>query len=111
MKLDIVGKNLDLTPSLKIYIESKLLPLAKFLKRFEGEGEVLVRLELARITRHHKRGDVFWAAADLKLPGKILRAEAESGDIRAAIDGVKDELRSEIEKYKTRFAELRCQAD
>ncbi len=103
MKLSIVGKNLDLTPSFKTYIESKLLPLSKFLGRFEEDGEASLWLEVARITGHHKRGDVFWAAADLKLPGKVLRAEKESGDARAAVDGIKDELRTEIEKYKSRL--------
>ncbi len=103
MELNIIGKNLDLTPSIKAFAEKKLLPLAKFLKRFEEEGSVSVRLELARITQHHRRGNVFWAAADLKLPGKLLRAETEAGDARAAIDGIKDELRIEIEKYKTKF--------
>lgn len=102
MKIYIIGKNLDLTPSLKTYIEEKLLPLAKFLKRFEEDGDVWVRLELARTTGHHRKDHVFWAAADLKLPGKVLRAECELGDARAAIDVIKDELRLEIEKYKTK---------
>lgn len=106
MKIDIVAKNLDLTPSLKTYIESKLAAVSRLIKRLDAEGVAIVRVELARVT-HHKHGDVFWAAADLRLPKKVLRAEAELDDVRAAIDAVKDILHIEIEKYKTRFIEPR----
>jgi ribosomal subunit interface protein len=107
MKLNVIGKNLDLTASLKTYAGNKLLPLAKFLKGFEKMGEAFMRLEVARITRRHRRGDVFRAAADLRLPGRVLRAESTSVDARAAVDRVKDELRKEIEKYRTRLLAAR----
>ena len=106
MRIDIKTSSVDLTPSFKIYIEEKLLSLAKFIKSLEETGEMEIRLEISRSAKHRK-GNVFWAAADLRLPKKILRAEAESGDARAAIDAIKDELRLEIEKYKTRAIALR----
>jgi len=40
--------------------------------------------------------------ANLDLPGEVLRAEEDSNDVRAAIDAVKDKLKREIEKYKTK---------
>ena len=42
------------------------------------------------------------AEADLRLPGKVLRAVGTHTDIRTALDKVRDTLRLEIEKYKTR---------
>ena len=102
----VIKKNLDITPSLNVYIERKLAPLAKFVKKFEEEGDLELRLELARTTRHHQKGEeVFWAAADLGLPRKVIRAEEYAEDVRKAIDRVKDTLRLEIEKYKERFLE------
>ena len=102
MKISIKATNLDLTPSLKIYIQSKLGALEKFIKRIDTEGVAEMWLEVGRITRHHHKGLVFRAEADVRLPGKILRAEEESNDVRKAIDAVRAKLQKEIEKYKTR---------
>jgi len=101
MKINVKATNLDLTPSLNIYIEKKLMPLAKFIKSFDVMGEVEIWVEVARTTKHHHKGQVFRAEADLRLPGRILRAEEELPDLRVAIDAVKDKIRLEIEKYKT----------
>ncbi len=107
MRINIKTIKVDLTPSLKTYIEDKLGPLAKFISRFDVTGEAEIWLEIVRTTRHHRHGDVFWAAADLRLPHKILRAEKTSTDARAAVDAVKDTLRLEIEKYRDRFLKVR----
>jgi len=104
MQISIKTAGVDLTPSFKTYIEEKLLPLAKFVKAFDEAGGAEIRLEISRMAKHRK-GDVFWVAADLRLPKQVLRAEAESSDGRAAVDVIKDKLRSEIEKYRTRVLE------
>jgi ribosomal subunit interface protein len=94
-------KTLDVTPSLEIYIDKKLSPLGKFLKRFEESGELELWLEVSRPSLHHKKGDeVFMAAVDLRLPKKALHAEASAADIRTAIDTVREKIQMEIEKYK-----------
>jgi ribosomal subunit interface protein len=105
MKITI-KKTLDVTPSLETYIGEKLMPLAKFVKAFDREGVVELKLEVSRTSNHHRKGDeVFMAAADLRLPGKILRGEASASDIRKAIDEVRDILHMEIEKYKSKHAD------
>jgi putative sigma-54 modulation protein len=100
MTLDINGSKVDMTPSLKKYAEMKMGALARFVKHFEKNAEARVYLELARSTKHHKRGDVFYAEATLRLPGKTLRAEHAHSDIRSAIDVVKSVLAEEIKKFK-----------
>lgn len=107
MKISIKAINLDLTPSIKIYIKEKFDPLQKLIKRFDMENQAEIRLEIVRTTRHHRHGDVFMAAADLRLPRKILRAEETLTDVRSAIDVVRDTLRLEIEKYRERFLKVR----
>ena len=103
----IIKGTVDLTPPLRTYIQKKLAPLVKFIPQFDGTGEAEIRLEVSRTTHHHRKGPVFFAAADLRLPHKILRAEGYAEDIRKAIDQVRDTLRLEIEKYKTRITEPR----
>ena len=100
MKINIKTSNLDLTPALNQYIEEKIGSLSKFLKNYEKEGEIQVRIEVARTTRHHHRGDVFRTEINLDLPGKMLRNVAEREDARFAINEAKDELQREIKKYK-----------
>lgn len=89
-----------MTPSLKKYTEMKIGTLAKFVKKFERDTESKVYVELARSSKHHKHGDVFYAEATLRIPGKTLRAEHTHSDIRAAIDVVRDTLNREIVKFK-----------
>ena len=101
MKLNLKATGLDLTPSIKEYCDEKIGSLAKLVQRFDAEGAAEVWLEIGRTTKHHHKGPVFRAEADLRLPGKVLRAEQEDIDVRAAIDRIRTKLRLEILKYKT----------
>ena len=105
MKITTKSTNLDLTPALNEYLEMKIGSLSKYLEKYEKEGVVEARVELARTTNHHYKGDVFMAEADIRLPGKILRADAETEDIRSAIDLLENKLTKQIEKYKDKAAE------
>lgn len=108
MKFMIKATNLDLTPSIERFIEEKLGVLERFLKAFESEGEIELRVEIARTTRHHRHGDIYRAEANLRLPHQLLRAEHEDIDVRTAIDHLKPILRIEIDKYKTKHETRRA---
>ncbi len=99
MKINIKATNLGLTLSLSEYIKQKIGSLEKFLKNMDPEV-IEFYVEVGRITRHHRQGDVYRAEINLSLPGRLLRAEAEEWDIRVAIDTAKDEMQREIKKYK-----------
>lgn len=100
MNIIIKAKNLDLTPSIKEYIETKIGSLDHFLTRFEDQSDIKTEIEIARTTNHHRHGDVFYAEANLHVPRKILRAEHSDADIHTAIDIIKNKLHQEIIKYK-----------
>jgi len=104
MKINIKATGVDLTPSLKTYIKDKLGALSRFVKGFDAAGQPEIWLEVARVTKHHHKGSVFKAEADLRLPKKILRAEHLDIDVRTAIDVLRNKLRLEIEKYKTKMS-------
>ncbi len=110
MKINIKKTNHLVSPAVEDYIEERLMPLAKFIQPFDDAGEAEIWLEISRTTRHHKKGEVFFAAADLRLPGQILRAEDHADDLHAAIDAVKSKLHAEIEKYRTKHFEHRRSA-
>jgi len=101
MIINIKVKNFELTSSIKEYIEIKLKYLEKFLVKELEEGSVMIDFEVAKTTRHHKKGNIFYAEANLKIMGTVLRAEKTSDDLLAAIDKVKDILAEEIKRFKS----------
>lgn len=100
MKIIIKATKLDLEPTIREYIETKIGSLSHFIKRFEEKSDIKTEVEIARTTKHHRHGNVFYAEVNLHLPKKNIRAEHSDWDIRVAIDKVKDKLQQEIEKYK-----------
>ena len=100
MKINIKSTNIDLPQTLSNYIYDKIGMLAKFLEKLEPKGVIEAWVEVGRTTKHHRKGPVYRAECDIRLPGRILRAEREDWDVRVAIDAIKDELQLEIKKYK-----------
>lgn len=100
MKIAIKATKLELTSAINAYIEQKIGSLEKFLKNFDKEGAAEIKVEIARTTKHHNKGLVYKAEANLRLPGKLLRAEHTDWNIRRCIDEVKNELQEQIKKYK-----------
>lgn len=101
MRVTIRKKNLDITPALGSYIEQKLLkPLKRSLRGIIASELPILDLEVGRSTRHHHKGKVYRVAANLTIGKKLLRAEAEDEDIRAACDLLEEELGREILKFK-----------
>ena len=103
MHVSIRQKNLEVTPALKNYIEVKILkPLRRLLKLNIEKELPILELEFGRTTRHHHKGRVYHAEANLSLDGKLLRAEVDEEDIRAACDLLEEELEKQIMTYKSR---------
>jgi len=99
MKITIKWTDLKPIESIEVFVEEKIGGLEKFLKYLGTAVEAWV--EVSRTTKHHKRGEfVYRAEADIRLPNKIVRAEAIDKDLRLAIVRVKDELQQQIKTYK-----------
>ncbi len=99
MKIIIKGTNIKLSPSINQYIEEKIGGLEKFLKKFNPEL-IEARVEVGKITRGQRQGDIFRAEINLSINGQLFRAEKTEESLMAAIDLVKDELAREIRKNK-----------
>lgn len=96
--ISIKGTNVELTDSIIDTIEKKLVTLSKFTERMEPMVELAV--EVAKTSKHHKKGPVWRAEATLQVPGKVLRAEVTEIGLYGAIDLLKDELLGQIKSYK-----------
>lgn len=99
------AKNLELTESLEGIITKRLSGLKKMLKPFEDK--VLGFLfQVSKETKHHRKGDVFWAEAIVTLPGKKITVTAHDENLLKAITKARDELKREISRYKTKMIEM-----
>lgn len=92
---------LEITPSIRQYIEEKFKALDKFMEQWKDEDAVEARVEIARTTKHHYKGDVFYAEVNLSFPGNSLRAVATTGDIYSSIDEIQEEIIRQLRKYRT----------
>lgn len=107
MRVTIRQKNLEITPALNVYLETKLLkPLRRLLKSSLGKELPILELEFGRASFHHHKGKVYHAEANLSLGGKLLRAEVDGEDIRAACDLLEEELERQILTYKDKTLAL-----
>jgi len=103
MKVVVQGVNFRLTPSLRRYVDEKLVrTVEKLLSRHPSFDAVTLDLELVYQTRHHKQGQVWDVAANLRLPGKQIWQRTSAEDIHAAVDDLEDILKRELTKVKER---------
>lgn len=110
MRIQIKTKNFSLTAFLKKFVEEKINSLEKIIKPFQAAGkgkpEVSAQVEIEKTTLHHKKGDVFRAEANLTLFGEVLRAEAESDDLKTSVNQMRTELQREIGKTKEKIKDI-----
>jgi putative sigma-54 modulation protein len=93
MNINIKATHIELTPSIKEYIEEKIGGLGKYIVASEAH------VELAR-DKHHQTGLVFHSDINLIVGNKVMHAEAEGEDAYAAIDLLIPKLKEQIGKFK-----------
>ena len=91
---------IDPTDAINAYVEKKFLHLEKFVQDMREPRECAI--ELARTSRHHNKGEIYRAEANLRLPGGLIRAERTAVTLYAAIDELKDELERELTSHRAR---------
>ena len=88
------GKNIEITPSLKDYVEKRV---GKITKYFDDVGEISVLLTVSK-GRHI-------VEVTVPIPGGVLlRGEEATMDMYTSIDLVVEKLERQIRKQKTRLA-------
>lgn len=100
MKITIKATQLEITAPLKEFIEIKINSLDKNLGKLADKDEILMKIEIARTTKHHNKGEVYYVELTLSIAKKILRIEQNGEDVREAINLAKDRMKNEIEKLK-----------
>jgi len=95
MAMTVRGKNIQITPALKDYVEKRVGKITKFFNsRMLGEIAVVLTVEKGR------------HIVEVTIPvvnGLMLRGEESTLDMYTSIDSVTDKLDKQIERYKSRF--------
>ena len=89
MQIDVYGQQMDVTPALRSYVETRFERLGR---RVDKDCEIRVQLALEKPS--HK------AIANVNLPGSTLHGDALGPDMYAAIDLLVDKLDRQLIKYK-----------
>jgi putative sigma-54 modulation protein len=96
VRLQVKGRNVDVSESLKAYAQQKLSKLDKHV----GDNARL-ELELA-VERNPSISQNQIAEATIWTKGPVLRARETSSDMRASIDQLVDKLERQARRYRER---------
>ncbi|TET17787.1 MAG: ribosome-associated translation inhibitor RaiA [Dehalococcoidia bacterium] len=94
MELQITGKNIELSPAVRHYIERKLGKLSRHLPNIT-ESKVEISEEKTKSPQQH-----FVAQVTVDSNGTLLRSEVRGADLFTAIDKVVEVINRQIERYK-----------
>lgn len=94
MRIETHGHQIEVTPALQQYVETKLERLAR---HFDQPFDVRVTLSV-RKPDHHAEGNV-------NAAGKTFHAEASGQDMYAAIDLLTDKLDRLLLKHKEKLVD------
>lgn len=94
MELQILSKNMEITPAIQKYVEKKIGKLTRYLPNI-SEAKVEICMENTKSPQHRVTAQV-----TLNSKGVLLRGEEKGERVRVAIDAVADILARQIERYK-----------
>ncbi|GBU15292.1 ribosomal subunit interface protein [Polaromonas sp.] len=96
MNLTICGHHLEVTPSLRGYVTSKL---ERINRHFDQVVDMRVLLTVDNMKEKERRQR---AECSLHVKGRDLFAESSHADLYAAVDELSDKLDRQVARYKTK---------
>ncbi|MBF8781754.1 ribosome hibernation-promoting factor, HPF/YfiA family [Pseudomonas fulva] len=95
MQVNISGHHVEVTPSLRDYLDQKL-------KRLEGHFDKITNVQvILKVEKLQQKVE-----ATLQIPGGEVVANAEDADMYAAIDALADKLDRQLKKHKEKQQNL-----
>ena len=100
MAINVRGKNLDITPALKDYVEKRVKKVTKY---FDKTGDIAVILRVEK-GRHQ-------VEVTVPVDGILLRGEESTPDMYASIDQVMDKLKNRLKSTRRNWRKSSAAAD
>lgn len=95
MKTNIKATGIELTPAISDYVHKKLDMIDKYL---DNGPDIVAQVEVAKVTEHHRQGEIFRAEIHITGKGLDIYTAEETEDIFSSIDKVKDEIIAQYTK-------------
>ncbi len=86
---------MEMTDTVSAYVEKKFKKLTKYYQQITA-----MRVEVGMTTKHHHQGNIFFAEANVNIPGTMFRARHVDENLYTAIDVVENELKRELTEEK-----------
>jgi putative sigma-54 modulation protein len=93
MDVEITGRQLEVTPALRAYVQDKVSKADKYVARSFGSRVVLEVDHLTHV-----------AEIILQVKGAQITAKAEADEMYAAIDKAMDKVEHQLRRYKEKLA-------
>jgi putative sigma-54 modulation protein len=97
LKIIITGKNIELTPSLKDFVEKKMDSIKAYVEQLQ-EVDVILSVDKTK-----SQGILHTAEVTIWATGVNFRASQSHPDMYAAIDLILDKLQKQIKRYKDKL--------
>ncbi len=95
MKVDLAGRNIDITDRIQEYVSKKINRLDRYMNEVDE-----ARVELSFVKSARSAADRQVAQITLRGKGFILRSEERADDLFAAFDSAVDKMQRQMERYK-----------
>ncbi len=102
-KTSIKATNYELNPEIQSYVDKQQ---QKFDKVLPEDEEIILGVEVGKLSNHHHLGHIFRAEFNLAYKGKLFRSEETEETLTAAIDLAADEMIRQVRKSKEKRKDL-----
>ena len=97
MELLIYGKNVEITPEIRAYVQKKVNKLARYLPNMrETKVEIVEQ-------KTKSPGDRYTVQITIRSRGSLLRGEERASSINLGVDVVTNVLARQIDRFKGKF--------
>lgn len=114
MRFSFKATKIELSPEIRNLIEKESKNLELFVKRIlkediksslikKGKEKIELFLEVAKETRHHKKGPFFYTEFQLKFLNKIFRTESLKENLKSALFEARENLKRQLIEYKNKL--------
>jgi len=106
MNIIIRTKNVELTPTLREFIETKISSIEKYCRDCQIDDDPGLTstteaiVEVGKGTLHHKKGDVYEAQCQFTFNGNKIHASTDADDLEKAIAAIRDDLQDQLTRLK-----------
>lgn len=97
-KIDLSGKNYEISESFKKYVEKRIGKLDRYLPR-GNKKDLIAKVVISEVD--HPHGNKYEISVAMEIPGgKVIATKDECSNVFAGIDIIEAKLKGQIRRFK-----------